>query len=97
MFIKLLLILVIASTSYGLMINAPYNAFPHPENSETIQALFSNFPYCFLTLTNSNGYRVSPSLKQVFSIKCEMLQRAHLSSMVMCSWLKIKQPCPNSS
>lgn len=48
--------------------NAPYSAFPHPENSDTMQALFSNFPYCFLTLTNSRGCRVNPSLRQVLSI-----------------------------
>ena len=86
------ILVAIYSTSYGFMIKAPCNALPQPENSDTIQALFSNLPCYYFTLTNSRGYKVKPSLKQVFNIILLNPQSAHLSSIHNASYFKTRQP-----
>lgn len=91
------ILIAISSTSYGLMMKAPCNALAQPLNSETMQDVFSNLPCYLLTLTNSRGCKQSPSLSEVFKSILEKPHNAHLSSIEMFSFLKIRQPNPNSS
>ena len=44
---------------------APPSALEHPENSDKISEDLYNLSYYFLILTNSNGGKHKPSLKDV--------------------------------